>query len=108
MDTLIGKTTEELEALAVELGQPAFRGRQLSQGLYARAARDLESIKELPQAFRNKLSESCDTVTSKIRSKMEAPDGTVKYLLDLRDEEVIESVFLPYPGRVSVCISSQV
>jgi 23S rRNA (adenine2503-C2)-methyltransferase len=43
-----------------------------------------------------------------VRSSEAAPDGTVKYLLDLPDGEVVESVFLPYPGRTSVCISSQV
>ena len=108
METLIGKTTSELEAIAQTHGAPAFRGRQLAQALYRRGARDLQSIGELPQALRDRLTEAFDTVPCAVRSTSAADDGTVKYLLDLRDGEVIESVFLPYPERTTVCVSSQV
>jgi 23S rRNA (adenine2503-C2)-methyltransferase len=105
METLIGKNTAEIEEALTALGAPAFRGRQLAQSLYKRQARSLDAIQELPQKLRAQLAEQFDVAPSRLRSTSAAPDGTVKYLLDLRDDEVIESVFLPYPGRVSVCIS---
>ncbi|MBC8102667.1 MAG: 23S rRNA (adenine(2503)-C(2))-methyltransferase RlmN [Cytophagales bacterium] len=108
METLIGKNTAELEASLAAHGAPAFRGRQLAQALYRRNIRDLESVTDLPQNLRARLAEQFDVAPCRLRSTSSAPDGTVKYLLDLPDDEVIESVFLPYPGRVSVCISSQV
>jgi 23S rRNA (adenine2503-C2)-methyltransferase len=108
METLIGKNTTELEEALTELGAPAFRGRQLMQALYKRHARSLDAVTDLPQNLRAQLAEQFDVAPCRLRSTSAAPDGTVKYLLDLRDDEVIESVFLPYPGRVSVCISSQV
>jgi 23S rRNA (adenine2503-C2)-methyltransferase len=108
METLIGKNTAELEAALTALGAPAFRGRQLAQALYKKHARGLDSVTDLPQNLRSRLAEQFDVAPCRLRSTSAAPDGTVKYLLDLGDDEVIESVFLPYPGRVSVCISSQV
>ncbi len=108
METLIGKSTADLEAIVAGLGAPAFRGRQIAQALYRQNARDLQAIVELPRALRDQLTESYDTVPCRVHSTQEAEDGTVKYLLDLRDGEVIEAVFLPYTDRITVCISSQV
>ncbi len=108
MQTLVGKTTEELVAAVSALNAPAFRGRQLAQALYKRQARDFDALSDLPRDLRVRLAEQFDLVPCRVRSSQSAPDGTVKYLLDLPDGEVVESVFLPYPGRTSVCISSQV
>jgi len=108
VDTLVGKDTAELEQALTALGAPAFRGRQLAQALYKRYARDFDGITDLPRELRAKIAETFVVAPSVVRQASSAPDGTVKYLLDLADGEVIESVFLPYPGRVSVCISSQV
>jgi len=108
METLVGKTTEELIAAVSALGAPAFRGRQLAQALYKRQARTWDALPELPRDLCARLAEHYDLACCRVRSLQAAPDGTVKYLLDLPDGEVVESVFLPYPGRTSVCISSQV
>jgi 23S rRNA (adenine2503-C2)-methyltransferase len=108
METLVGKTAEELEALAGALSAPAFRGRQLAAALYKRQARAWDALTDLPKDLRARLAEHYDLAPCRVRSTSAAPDGTVKYLLSLPDGEVIESVFLPYPGRTSVCISSQV
>jgi len=109
-ETLVGKTTQEItEAVTQALeGAPAFRGRQVAQALYKRHARDVEQMTDLPRDLRARLAESVRLAPCTIRQRSEAPDGTVKYLLDLPDGEVVESVFLPYGDRVSVCISSQV
>jgi 23S rRNA (adenine2503-C2)-methyltransferase len=108
MDTLIGKSTKELETLVAERGAPAYRGRQIAQGLYKRSVRDLAAMPELPRGLRESLAESFSTVACMVRATSAADDGTVKYLLNLHDDEVIEAVFLPYASRTTVCISSQV
>ena len=108
MQTLIGKTEEELTALLTGLGAPAYRGKQLFNALYGRCARTFDAITDLPRALKATLEEQYALVPCAVRSFLEAPDGTVKYLVDLADGEVVEAVFLPYAGRTSVCISSQV
>jgi 23S rRNA (adenine2503-C2)-methyltransferase len=108
MKNLIGNTTEELEQIAQELGEPAYRGRQLAQWIYRRNARSVEDMTDLPQRFRARLQEEYALGISCIAHRDAAPDGTVKYLLELGDCEQVESVYLPYEERVSVCLSSQV
>jgi 23S rRNA (adenine2503-C2)-methyltransferase len=108
IDTLVGKTTEELSALFIGRGAPGFRGKQLSQALYHRFVREWDVMTDLPAGLREEMSRGVPLVPAQIRSSSSAPDGTVKYLLTMPDDEVIESVFLPYAGRTSVCISSQV
>lgn len=108
MKTVVGLTVGELEAVAAAQGVPAFRGRQMAGAVYKRFARDWDTMTDLPKALREALAAEYTIAPYTVRSESAAPDGTVKYLLDLPDGEVIESVFLPYPGRVSVCISSQV
>jgi 23S rRNA (adenine2503-C2)-methyltransferase len=108
METLIGQNAAELSQHVVDLGAPAYRGRQLAGALYRRFVRDTDALAELPAELRAALTERFVLAPCRVRSESAAPDGTVKYLLDLADGEVIEAVYLPYAGRTSVCISSQV
>jgi 23S rRNA (adenine2503-C2)-methyltransferase len=108
MQPLIGRTTEELEAVVEELGQPAYRAKQLAQWIYKRGADSFDSMTDLPLRFREGLKESFTLGKSRVAHRSAAPDGTIKYLLDLGDNEQVESVYLPYEERVSVCVSSQV
>lgn len=105
---LTGLTRPELLALAERLGQPAYRGRQLAQWLYARGARSFDEMTDLPAALRARLAEEAVTGRSEILLRQESRDGTVKLLLRYADGKEIETVVLPYADRTSVCISSQV
>ncbi len=100
--------TAELESLAQSLGAPAFRGRQIARWVYRRSARDIEEMSDLPKEFRAKLSESAVLYRAKILQESKSSDGTTKYLLEMADELTIESVFLPYEDRTSLCVSTQV
>ena len=105
---LIGKTTEELVSIATSLGEAAFRGKQLAEWIYRKGAADIELMTNLPKAFRKSLSEKYTVYSLSLDTTDSAEDGTVKYLLQLHDNEKIETVYLPYSERVSVCVSSQV
>ena len=108
MESLIGKTTSELTAVAVEMGEPAYRGKQLATWLYRRAVDSFDAMTDLPQGFRAGLREQYALGKCRIAHRDQAPDGTVKCLVELHDGEQVESVYLPYDERVSVCVSSQV
>jgi 23S rRNA (adenine2503-C2)-methyltransferase len=108
MQTLVGKSESELIDVVVGLDAPAYRGRQLAQALYRRFVRGCEEIPELPKTLRERLSEEFALAPCAVRTAQSAPDGTTKYLVELPDSEVVEAVFLPYSGRNTVCLSSQV
>ena len=108
MQSLIGLTTKELEQVAKELGQPAYRGRQVATWLYKRGAESFDAMLDLPREFRTRLQNQCAVGALEVAHRDESPDETVKYVLSLWDGQTIESVYLPYAERVSVCLSSQV
>src|SRR5438876_53960 len=108
MKPLIGLTSEELTRVAESLGEPAYRGGQLAAWIYRKGAETFEEMTDLPAGFRARLVESYEIGLPRVAHEDAAPDGTIKYLLELGDCEQIEAVYLPYPERVSLCVSSQV
>jgi 23S rRNA (adenine2503-C2)-methyltransferase len=105
---LFGLGRTELEELAVECGQPKFRGKQLFRNLYARRVRDLNACTDIPVDFRQDLSSRYRVEYPEIKALAESRDGAVRYLLALEDGEKIETVYMPIENRVTLCLSSQV
>lgn len=105
---LFGLDRAELSLLCEQLGQPAFRGKQIAQWLYHKGAREIGAMTDLPAAMRGKLVDIATLSRSEIARESSSTDGATKYLLKLVDNETIESVLLPYPDRVSVCVSTQI
>ena len=108
MIPLIGKTTKELETLVLEAGQPAYRGKQLAAWIYQRGAKSFDAMTDLSRELRASLAETCVIGLPRAAHQERAEDETVKYLMEMTDGKTIESVLLPYPERVSVCLSSQI
>jgi 23S rRNA (adenine2503-C2)-methyltransferase len=100
---------EELEAILKELGQPAFRAKQLYEWLHKKLAGSYDEMLNLSKELRSGLKESYPlTVLKEVDSLHSENDGTIKYLFRLMDDRVIESVLMKYHHGNSVCISSQV
>ena len=119
---LLGKTREELRALSIELGQPAYRGDQLYRALYVDRIFDLAQVSNLPSAFREKLQADTTVALPTVRQRYQSTDGSVRYLLNLdgtngpssSGEEQkkprpasVEAVFMPSENRQTICISTQ-
>ena len=106
---LLGCSATELERWAVAEGQPAFRGRQLHDWLYAKGARSFEAITVLPKSWRLSLQQRGITIGRLLEvNRAVAVDDTIKLLLATVDGETIESVGIPTQQRLTVCLSSQV
>ena len=98
----------EMSAYFKELGEPAFRARQVFQWLY-RGAESFREMTNLPKSLRQKLEESCRlTAPRAVRKQVSAQDGTIKYLWRLGDGNCSETVLMRYHHGNTVCISSQV
>jgi 23S rRNA (adenine2503-C2)-methyltransferase len=105
--SLLGLNRNDLSALAVELGQSAYRGRQLAHWLYTAGVRDFSDMTDLPAAWRADLAAHCSVGRGEETARHVAADGTTKLLLALADGARVETVALPSPARLSVCVSSQ-
>ncbi len=106
-EALLGKSLTELTQWTRQQGQPAYRGKQLHQWLYQKGVRSLGEITVFPQKWRDNLADY-SIGRSQIDYRSIAPDKTRKYLLRLEDGLVIETVGIPNPKRLTVCVSSQV
>ena len=89
------------------LNYPSYRANQLYE--WASKGTIIENMTNLPKDMRNKLAEyGCYLYIPKIRRKLVSKiDGTVKYLLELRDGQLIESVVMKYNHGNTICVSSQ-
>ena len=99
---------EELSSFLKELGQPAFRAKQVFQWLH-RGVRSFDEMTNLSKALREQLAQSCLLAPPTVeRKQVSALDGTIKYLWRLHDGNCIETVLMRYKHGNTVCISSQV
>jgi len=111
---LLGLGQADLERWVQSQGQPAFRGRQLHDWIYAKGARSLEAITVLPKAWRASLSASAGSGQAisigrlPLLHRSDARDGTTKLLLGTADGLSLETVGIPSGDRLTVCVSSQV
>ncbi len=105
---LLGLTRSGLEAFVVAMGEKPFRARQLFKWIYKRAVGDFESMTDLGKDFRRRLAEIAEVRTPEILAEQVSADGTRKWVLRFESGQAIEMVFIPEPGRGTLCISSQV
>lgn len=104
---LNGMYLNELEEVIVAVGEKKFRAKQLFHHFHVEQGRDIDQIQVLPKALREKLNDypvSEATIAHMLQSK----DGSKKYLLALDDGNIIETVFMSYEDRNTLCVSSQV
>ncbi len=101
-------TQPELAAMLKELGQPAFRARQVFTWLH-KGVRSYDEMTNLPKALRDTLAEQYPICPPNVVRKQEsARDGTIKYLWELADGNCVETVLMRYHYGNTVCISTEV
>src|SRR5881275_641773 len=104
---LTGLTRDELERFVEEMGEAAYRGRQIFAALQRRRLRSFDEMTDLPKSFRARLSEVATASTLSVESRYVAADGTRRYLLKTHDNLPVETVFIPEERRDTICFSSQ-
>jgi 23S rRNA (adenine2503-C2)-methyltransferase len=105
---LLGLTRAGLESFVAGMGEKPFRARQLMKWMYRRAAGDFDAMTDLGKDFRRRLAEVAEIRAPEVVVSQRSGDGTRKWLLRLESGQAIEMVFIPEPGRGTLCISSQV
>ena len=101
-------TRPEIGAVLKELGQPAFRAKQVYSWLH-KGVRCYDEMTNLPKGLRDVLSEKYPIHPPEVVRKQEsARDGTIKYLWQLKDGNCVETVLMRYHYGNTVCISTEV
>ena len=110
--TLLGKTLEELQQVALSVGLQKFAGKQLAEWLYVRRASSFEQMTNISLKGRQALGEQYTIGRHEPVAEAVSKDGTKKYLFRLSGDEVkgdvfIESVYIPDNDRATLCVSTQ-
>ena len=101
-------TLAEVTAALKEMGQPAFRGKQVYSWLH-KGVRSYEEMSNLSKELRGALAEKYPiTAPEVVRKQESARDGTIKYLWRLADGNCVETVLMRYNYGNTVCISTEV
>ena len=101
-------TLEDLRLRISELGEPAFRAKQIFTWLH-KGVTSFEQMSNIPGALRARLDETFLITAPKIaRKQVSGQDGTIKYLWQLSDGNCVESVLMDYHHGCSICLSSEV
>ncbi len=112
MTTLIGLSPDDLKAALISAGVPEkaapMRMSQLWNWIYVHGARDFQSMSNLAKDFRGLLTGGFDLARPEIVTEQISSDGTRKWLLRGAGGAEFETVFIPEPGRGTLCVSSQV
>jgi len=107
-DTLFGKSLEELQTVSLELGLPAYTGKQLSEWIYQKEVSGFDGMTNLSKKARELLASRFQIGLHEPIEVQESADGTKKYLFPGTSGKFIETAYIPESGRATVCISSQV
>ncbi len=98
----------EREARVLELGLPKFRAKQLATHYFAHYTSDPARMTDLPEASRAELVAGLLPPLLTEARRLETDRGdTIKFLWKLHDGALVESVLMRYPGRITLCVSSQ-
>lgn len=102
-------TYGELEEWIQSIGEKKFRAKQLYQWMHIKMTDSVGAMTNIPAKLREQITETCTfTVLKQVTVQESALDGTRKYLFELSDGHMVESVLMRYKHGNSVCISSQV
>lgn len=100
---------EQLKELIIFLGEKPFRAKQLFEHLHKHKIYEIDDISVFSKELRNKLQEYGYINKPEILKLYESKiDGTKKFLIKLFDNQIIETVYMPYDNRDTLCVSSQV
>ena len=104
---------DEMTTLLKELGQPAFRAKQLFGWVHQKQVQQIADMHNMGKGLLEQLSQQCQLTTMQLERKQVSKDGTEKFLFQLQDGHYIECVLMRYRGdkskqRNTLCISSQV
>lgn len=105
---LVDLGLKDMESFFMALGAKPFHGRNVLKWIHKHGVTDFEQMTDVPKRLREQLRECAEIVVPEIVFEQPARDGTIKWVLELRDGQRVETVYIPDGKRSTICVSSQV
>ena len=97
-----------LTGFVVGLGEKPFRAKQLLRWIHQYGETDFTKMTDIAKSLREKLQLAAKVEPPALITEQLSGDGTRKWLLNVGEQNAIETVFIPGNDRGTLCISSQV
>ncbi len=104
---LLGLDLNALSRFCEGLGEKRFRATQLFRWIHQRGASEFSQMSDLAMSLRDKLAGMAHISALPVVSIQRSADGTIKWLFDVGDGNLIETVYIPETDRGTLCVSSQ-
>lgn len=101
-------TQQQLTGLMEQMGQPAFRAKQIFRWIHEKQVTDFFQMTDQPKSLLEQLSQRFELVQLVVARRQQSKDGTIKFLFQLPDGNCIETVLMRYNYGNTVCVSTQV
>ena len=108
MKSIYSYTLEELTNYLLSIGEKPFRATQIYEWLYRGLVSSFDEMTNISSKLISKLKEEFTIDQLKVVTKEVSKDGTCKYLYELSDGKLIETVLMRHNYGNSVCVTSQV
>lgn len=105
---LLGLDRDALEGFFATIGERPFRATQVMKWLHQQGVSEFQAMSNLAKTLRARLTDIAAVTPPVVRADRASRDGTRKWLLGLARGDAVETVFIPEPGRGTLCVSSQV
>ena len=103
-----GTSEAKLKEIFAEWKVETYRVHQVFTWVYHYHCRDFSEMTNISKSLRAQLKEHFHFSLPKIQQRTHSKDGSIKYLLELNDGAVVESVWMPSESRKTLCLSTQV
>ncbi len=108
MKNLFEYTLEELAGKFERLGYKHFNARQVFSWIYKKRMWDFDSMSDLSKPLRTYLRDHFTLEMPRVKRRQVSQDGTIKFLLELADGHVVETVLMDHPYGKSLCVTVQI
>nr|WP_081302103.1 bifunctional tRNA (adenosine(37)-C2)-methyltransferase TrmG/ribosomal RNA large subunit methyltransferase RlmN [Gilliamella apicola] len=105
---LLNFTRQQLRAFFISLGEKPFRADQVMKWIYHFGIDDFDQMTDINKKLREQLKTLAEIKAPMIAMEQRSSDGTIKWALDVGNNQMIESVYIPERDRATLCVSSQV
>lgn len=108
MESIYSLNLDDLEKYLLEINQKKYRAKQLFEWLYQKRITNINQITNIKSDVLNQINKDYSFTWLNIKEKQVSQDNTIKYLFELEDHNLVETVVMPQEYGISVCVSSQV
>ena len=102
---LLNFTRQQLREFFISLGEKPFRADQVMKWIYHFGIDDFDLMTDINKKLREQLKTLAEIKAPKIAIEQRSSDGTIKWALDVGNNQMIESVYIPERDRATLCVS---